>query len=226
MNSILNSPIFIVWFDIDIFLQDIRTSSKKICSLIISGGSTRKVSNCNSTKYRGYVFWNFSKWADYWCTNVNDEFIILCYRHQQGEILSGYSECIKTTNGVDFDRPNSGRKTYKLNKDYNRYARMTTFNGQAVLIGIAQPQKYVEVFDKNEGQWLLKNPSHQFDDLNWSVQYALVPLKDKLLHLGGNDFGDSNLLYYNYLGSYLDAEFSKWTRLEQRTNVNGKPGPG
>ena len=111
---------------------------------------------------------------------------------------------------------------------------MTTFNGQAVLIGIVshleggktQANKYVEVFDEDKSKWLLKNPSDVFGDVNWSAQYALVPLKNKLLHLGGNDIGDSKLRYYNYLGSYLDAEFSKWTRLEQRTNVNGKPGPG
>ena len=65
---------------------------------------------------------------------------------------------------MDFDHKNSHRKTYKLNKDYNNYARMTTFNGQAVLIGLVtdhngqetQARKYVEVFDKGESEWLLK----------------------------------------------------------------------
>ena len=162
----------------------------------------------------------------------------MCYRHQQGEILSGYSECIKTTNGVDFDRANSGRKTYRLNKDYNQYARMTTFNGHAVLIGIiwelnhsvgiTKPKKYVEVFDEDESKWLLKNPSDESvnGDVNWSAQYALVPLKNKLLHLGGNDIGEGNHLFHNYVGYYLDTEFSQWIKLEQIHYYNDIPGTG
>ena len=31
---------------------------------------------------------------------------------------------------------NDIHNNYKLNKDYNRYAKMTTFNGQAVIVGI------------------------------------------------------------------------------------------
>ena len=132
--------------------------------------------------------------------------------------------------GIQFDFTN-----YELNNDYNQYARMTTFNGQAVLIGIVsqhnddfatEANKYVEVFDEHENEWILKNPKKQFEDLNWSAQFALVPLKDKLLHLGGNDIGESDVKYHNHLGFYLDTEFSEWKKLEYIGYLNGKKGRG
>ena len=103
---------------------------------------------------------------------------------------------------------------------------MTTFNGEAVLIGISwkfphrteinKPKKYVEVFDENVSEWLLKNPLDESvsGDVDWSAQYALVPLKNKLLHLGGNDIGEGKHLIHNYLGLYLDTEFSQWTKFK------------
>ena len=133
--------------------------------------------------------------------------------------------------GIQFDFTN-----YELNKDYNQYARMTTFNGQAVLIGIVSQHngdfatwanKYVEVFDEDENEWILKDPNKFTEDMNWSAQYALVPLKDKLLHLGGNDIGEDDVKYHNYLGFYLDTEFSKWTKLANRGMiVSGKQETG
>ena len=104
---------------------------------------------------------------------------------------------------------------------------MTTFNGQAVLIGIVshleggktQANKYVEVFNRDKSKWQLKNPSDVYGDVNWSAQYALVPFKNKLLHLGGNDVGEGKLFFHMYLGFYLDTEFSKWNQLENITTL-------
>ena len=112
---------------------------------------------------------------------------------------------------------------------------MTTFNGQAVIVGVVveeydgpyatKARKYVEVFDNDSNEWLLKSPEAS-EYLHWSMQYALVPWKNKLLHIGGNDIGEGKNLELNYLAFYLDKEFSKWTQLESTTTYNYKPGLG
>ena len=167
---------------------------------------------------------NLYKFADYWCTNVNDEFIILCFRRSSSPTSQG---CIKTENGITFDNTN-----YKLNKDYNRFAKMTTFNGLAVIVGIVgsdirtefgkevvkEANKYVEIFDGVSNQWLLKSPKDTSHLLNWITQFALVPLKNNLLHLGGNDIGSapaSSAYHSNYeISSFqLDSVYQKWIKM-------------
>ena len=112
---------------------------------------------------------------------------------------------------------------------------MTTFNGQAVIVGVVveeydgpyatKARKYVEVFDNDSNEWLLKSPEES-EDLHWSMQYALVPLKSKLLHIGGNDIGEGKNAKYNYLAFYLDKEFSRWTQLESTRTYYNEPGLG
>ena len=170
-----------------------------------------------------------SKWADYWCTNVDDEFVILCYRHQQGEILKGWSECIKTTNGIHFDNQNPIR----LNKDYNEYAKMVTFQGQAVIVGIVNTKinlpdgsdaqsvfKHVEIFDKERREWSLKTPEDKYG-VRWTSNFALIPFKNKLLQLGGRDIGEGQLSYHGRLAFFLNSTFTAWTPVGKQVQFAG-----
>ena len=121
---------------------------------------------------------------------------------------------------------------YKLNKDYNHFARMTTFNGNAVIVGIVvgnyktenglrlakNANKYLEIFDRDENTWLLKSPADESKWLNWITQFALVPLQNNLLHIGGNDIGSSptsSSYGRAYESSYfkLDSMYKKWTKM-------------
>ena len=121
---------------------------------------------------------------------------------------------------------------YKLNKDYNRYAKMTTFNKQAVIVGIVgsdfrteynthvekKPNKYVEIFDDVSNQWLLKSPEDTSYLLNWITQFALVPVKSNLFHLGGNDIASapassSYQNYYEESSFRLDSRYKNWIQM-------------
>ena len=129
---------------------------------------------------------------------------------------------MKTTDGVEFDYGTMS----KLQKDYNHHARMTTFNGQAVLVGIVVSSynnkfaraatKYVEVFDSNKNAWSLKSPNDEniIDIVNiaFITQFALVPLKNTLLHLGGNDIGSGDS-YFGHRTFYLDSMYKEWTKM-------------
>ena len=136
--------------------------------------------------------------------------------------------CIKTKSLTFDDEIN-----YKPNMDYNHFARMTTFNGQAVIVGIVaddyrtengkrvakKANKYLEVFNKVENKWRLKSPEDESNLLSWITQFALVPLKDNLLHLGGDDIAsdDTSSSYnsdYKYLSFSLDAVYQKWTKMD------------
>ena len=144
---------------------------------------------------------------------MNDEFIILCYRNNDDPKTQG---CIKTTNGIEFDF----ERNYKLKADYNHHARMTTFNGQAVLVGIVVPNynkqyaikanKFVEIFDSDENKWSLKWPNDT--NVAFITQFALVPLTNKLLHIGGNDIGSSGI-EFGLSSFYLDSMYTKWTKM-------------
>ena len=129
---------------------------------------------------------------------------------------------MKTTNGIEFDYETN----YKLKEVYNHHARMTTFNGQALLVGIVvrsynkefarEATKYVEIFDSDKNEWSLKSPNDKdiIDDINiaFITQFALVPLKNKLLHIGGNDIGSAGI-EFGLSCFYLDSMYKKWTRM-------------
>ena len=129
---------------------------------------------------------------------------------------------MKTTDGIEFDYDT----IFKLRGDYNHHARMTTFNGQAVLVGIVvrsynnqfatNANKYVEVFDSDKSKWSLKLPDiKQSSDTNiaYITQFAMVPLENKLLHIGGNDIGSAGK-NYGLTTFYLDSIYTEWTRME------------
>ena len=169
-------------------------------------------------EYRAVL--KLQKLSDYWCTNVNDNFFVLCYRYRNGYERHDSSECVISRDGIQFDN----RKTSRLNADYNQYARMTTFDGKAVLVGIVSSHngnhataatKFVEVFDVNNNQWLLHRPEDRYG-VAYTSQFALVPLKTKLLQLGGNDIGSGNYGYHGELGFYLDLMFTKWINFGNR----------
>ena len=124
------------------------------------------------------------------------------------------------------------RTTYNLNKDFNHFARMTTFNGQAVMVGIVASDyrdekeehvaeisnKYVEIFDKVQNKWLLQSPGDDTYLINWITQFALVPLKNKLLHIGGNDIGSpsrssSYQADYEHSSFNLDLRYKNWIKM-------------
>ena len=109
---------------------------------------------------------------------------------------------------------------------------MTTFKGQAVIVGIVgndirkesgkdvvkEANKYVEIFDGVSNQWLLKSPEDTSYLLNWITQFALVPLKNNLLHLGGNDIASapaSSAYQSNYeISSFqLDSIYKNWIKM-------------
>ena len=130
---------------------------------------------------------------------------------------------MKTTDGIEFDYDTMS----KLQKDYNHHARMTTFNGQAVIVGIVvssynnkfarAANKYVEVFDSDKNKWSLKSPNDEnIMDENINIafitQFALVPLKNTLLHMGGNDIGSGNS-NFGARTFYLDSMYKEWTRM-------------
>ena len=123
---------------------------------------------------------------------------------------------MKTTNGIEFDYETN----YKLKEVYNHHARMTTFNGQALLVGIVvrtynkqyatNAAKYVEVFDSDKNEWSLKSPNDE--DIAFISQFALVPLKNALLHIGGNDIGSAGT-EFGLSSFYLDSMYKKWTEM-------------
>lgn len=121
---------------------------------------------------------------------------------------------------------------YNLNKDFNHFARMTTFNGQAVIVGIVadnyktekqervakRSNKYVEIFDSVENKWLLQTPGDKSNLTNWITQFALVPLKNNLLHIGGNDIASpsgSSSYQKDYEPSSfnLDLRYENWIKM-------------
>ena len=124
------------------------------------------------------------------------------------------------------------RTIYNLNKDFNHFAKMTTFNGQAVIVGIVvgayktedqkrvakNSNKYVEIFDRVQNKWLLQSPGDNSNWTNWITQFALVSLKNILLHLGGNDIGSppgASSYQNNYERSnfHLDSMYENWVKM-------------
>ena len=124
------------------------------------------------------------------------------------------------------------RTIYNLNKDFNHFAKMTTFNGQAVIVGIVvgayktedqkrvakNSNKYVEIFDRVQNKWLLQSPGDNSNWTNWITQFALVPLKNKLLHIGGNDIGSpsrssSYQADYEHSSFNLDLRYKNWIKM-------------
>ena len=119
---------------------------------------------------------------------------------------------------------------YELNHDYDIFAKMTTFMGQAVLVGQSSDQdgnvrKYVEVFNAESEKWELKTTEKgevysRDSDIETIAYYGLVAYKDKLLHFGGLDTGgntDSGKQFY-----YLHSSFGKW---ERSTKYQLRPAP-
>ena len=155
----------------------------------------------------------------YWCTNVNDEYVILCYRNQNNKQFTGESECLVSNDGMQFTEPGSDNHiVYELNHDYDGFAKMTTFMGQAVIVGqTASPvQKYVEVFNSKSKQWELKTTVEgEFylgdNSIEMIAYYGLVAYKNKLMHLGGNNIVNDNPHSAKQL-FYLDSSFGKWKR--------------
>ena len=121
--------------------------------------------------FKSSVFSNylsrFPKWSNYWCANVNDTYVMLCYRNQINGAYTRKSECLISEDGIKFTEPDDvNHIVYELNHDYETYAKMTTFMGQPVLVGqtpdsAGNVQKYVEVFHAGSKRWELKTTEIQ-----------------------------------------------------------------
>ena len=59
---------------------------------------------------------------------------------------------------------------------------MTTFKGQAVLVGTSSSpdvKKYVEIFDEKSRTWVFKTPEDGYG-LRYTANFALIALENKL----------------------------------------------
>ena len=103
---------------------------------------------------------------------------------------------------------------------------MTTFRGQAVLVGTSSSpdvKKYVEIFDEQSRTWALKTPEDGYG-LRYTANFALIALENKLLHLGGLDTGEGKLHYHSQKTFLLDSMFTEWKPFGDLTLPGTFPG--
>ena len=195
--------------------------------------------------FSSYLYWfHQHNWSNYWCTNVNDTYVMLCYRNQNADGFTGKTECLISEDGISFTEPGDrNHKVYELNHDYDRYAKMTTFMGKATLVGVTSDKqrddnfhKFVEVFNSDTHKWELKWKSTIGENSIQMIQYyGLVSYKDKLMHLGGNKIKPYEAytgysVVASYSGKqffYLDSSFAKWERaINYHVSSNFTKGKG